>query len=331
VRQRRSINWLNSGAAILALSVSTYAALAGVSRPTPPSARAAVALGLELTTLPDGRRALLDATGSAVPIAAYARIASGSLLADPLLLELCEPARIVAFSGRAPRVRDSHRYAGKPHVDATRRMEEVIALAPDLVLVNSLGEHAWVNRLRESGLTVFDLGPMWGLETFLRNVMMVGLLVGRPDAARDIAWRFEARLNAVASHLAPEQRRKALYVGVFGNQMFGGTRGSSYHDVLTHAGLLDAAAERFQGWPTYNPELLLTLDPEVIVSTPGARSSLCGRAELSRLRACGPAGRFVEIDSELASDAGFGMLEAAEQIHAAVYGDPVARGARIEP
>ncbi len=331
MRQRRSIDWLNSGAALLALSVSTYAALAGVPRAKPPAARAAAPIDVELTTLPDGRRALLDATGSAVPLGAYTRIASGSLLADPLLLELCEPARIAAFSGRAPRVRDAHRYAGKPHVDATRRMEELIALTPDLVLVNSLGEHAWVNRLRESGLTVFDLGPMWGVETFLRNVMMVGLLVGRPEAARDIAWRFEARLNAVASHLAPEQRRKALYVGVFGNQMFGGTRGSSYHDVLIHAGLLDVAAERFQGWPTYNPELLLTLDPEVIVSTPGGHASLCGRAELARLRACTPAGRFAELDSELASDAGFGMLEAAELLHAAVYGDPVAPGPGTKP
>lgn len=331
MRRRRTVDWVNCSAAILALAASTYAALAGGSRRLPAPAPASAPRDVEPITLPDGRRALLDATGSAVPIAAYERVASGSLLADPLLLALCEPARIVAFSGRAPRVRDAHRYAGKPHVDATRRMEELIALAPDLVLVNSLGEHAWVTRLRESGLVVFDLGPMWGVETFLRNVATVGLLVGRAEAARDIAWRFEARLRAVASDVAPEQRRRGLYVGVFGNQMFGGTRGSSYHDVLTYAGVVDVAAERFQGWPTYNPELLLTLDPEVIVTAPGGHASLCGRGELARLRACGAAGRVAEIDAELLNDAGFGMLEAAELIHAAVYGDRVARGEGAKP
>jgi iron complex transport system substrate-binding protein len=311
----------------VALSLSTYAALAGGSRPLAAPERAGAPAELEAITLADGRRGLLDATGSAVPLASYERVASGSLLADPLLLALCEPARIAAFSGRAPRVRDAYRYAGKPHVDATRRMEELIALAPDLVLVNSLGEHSWVARLRESGLVVFDLGPMWGVETFLRNLAAVGLLVGRPQAAREVAWHFEQRLRAIARDLTPEQRRRALYVGVFGNQMFGGTRGSSYHDVLTYAGLVDVAAERYQGWPTYNPELLLTLDPEVIVSAPGGRSALCARSELALLRACGRAGRVIEIDAELLNDAGFGMLDAAELIHAAVYGDAAAASA----
>lgn len=327
----RAIEWINCGAAIVALSVSTYAALAGVAPSLPQAARAAAAREVEPLTLSDGRRALLDATGSAIPLAAYGRIASGSLLADPLLAALAEPARIVAFSGRAARVRDAHRYAGKPHVDATRRLEELIALSPDLVLVNSLGEHAWVARLRESGLVVFDLGPMWGVETFLKNVAMVGLLVGRPEAARDIAWHFKARLHAVARHLAPEQRRQGLYVGVFGNQMFGGTRGSSYHDVLSYAGLVDAAAERFHGWPTYTPELLLTLDPEVIVTAPGGRAGLCARAELALLRACGQAGRAIEVDAELLNDAGFGMLDAAERIHAQVYGEPALSGSGMVP
>lgn len=327
----RAIDWMNCGAAIVALSVSTYAALAGVVRPVTQAVRAAPSAQVESITLSDGRRALLDATGSMIPLAAYGRIASGSMLSDPLLALLCEPARIVAFSGRAPRVRDAHRYAGKPHVDATRRLEELIALSPDLVLVNSLGEHAWVARLRESGLVVFDLGPMWGVETFLRNVAVVGLLVGRPEAARDIAWHFDARLHAIARHLAPEQRRHGLYVGVFGNQMFGGTRGSSYHDVLTYAGLVDAAAERFHGWPTYTPELLLTLDPEVIVSAPGGRAGLCERPELARLRACGATGRVIEIDAELLSDAGFGMLDAAERIHAEVYGEAAGGGSGQAP
>jgi iron complex transport system substrate-binding protein len=328
---RRAIDWINCAAAIVALSVSTYAALAGVARALPQAARAASSAQVEPITLSDGRRALLDATGSAIPLAAYGRIASGSLLADPVLAALCEPGRIVAFSGRAPRVRDAHRYAGKPHVDATRRLEELIALSPDLVLVNSLGEHAWVARLRESGLVVFDLGPMYGVETFLRNVAVVGLLVGRPEAAQDIAWHFEARLHAVARHLAPEQRRRGLYVGVFGNQMFGGTRGSSYHDVLTYAGLVDAAAERFHGWPTYTPEFLLTLDPEVIVSAPGGRSGLCARPELAQLRACGPSGRVIEVDAELLNDAGFGMLDAAERIHAEAYDEPAAGGSGTAP
>lgn len=323
MKARRATDWINVCAAIVAISASTYAALAsGGSQPITVAAATRGVPQIEPITLADGRRALVDATGAAIPLASYQRVASGSLLADPLLLALCEPERIVAFSGRAPHVRDAHRYAGKPSVDATHRLEEVIALRPDLVLVNSLGEHAWVERLRESDLVVFDLGPMWGVQTFLRNITAAGLLLGRAPLAERLAWQFEQRLEAIARHLPEKARRGGLMVSVYGNQMFGGTRGSSYHDVLSYAGLVDIAATRYQGWPKYTPEELLTLDPEVIVTSPGGHASLCAHAELRRLRACSSTGRVVEIESELLNDAGFGILEAAELIHAAVYSKP---------
>jgi hypothetical protein len=64
---------------------------------------------------------------------------------------------------------------------------------------------------------------------------------------------------------------------------------------------------------------LLTLDPEVIVTQTSMRAALCGRAELGRLRACGPSGDVIELESQLLSDAGLGMLDAAELIHQAAY------------
>lgn len=316
------IEWLNSSALALAFLASTYAAvLAGPGLESPGAApRNSQPPSPELLTLPDGRPALSDTTGTLVPLGEYRRIVSGSLLADPLLLALCEPTRIAGFSGRAHEARDAYRYAGKPGVDPMRRMEELLALKPDLVLINSLGEHAWVQRLRDAGLVVFDLGPMWGLTTFLGNVAAVGHLVQRPEAARELAWRFQARLTAIARDVPPSERRRALYVAVYGHQLYGGTRGSSYHDVLSYAGLIDAAATAYRGWPMYTPEDLLAIGPEVIVTIRGGRARLCGRAPLDELAACRAGGVVVELDPDLSSDAGLGMLEAAEELYQAVYG-----------
>ncbi len=317
----RATEWVNACAAVLAVSLSTYAALISA-----PSAEArSLAQGwqglpiAEPVTLPDGGRALRDATDVLIRLEPYARIASGSLLTDPLLLLLCSPENIVSFSGRAPLTRDAHRYAGKPSTDATRNIEQLLKLKPDLVLVNSLGERAWVDRLRESGLVVFDLGPMWGVQTFLQSVSALGELTGRPEVARDLAAHFLTRLESVARHLPAADRRKALYINIYGSHMYGGTRGSSYHDVLSYAGLIDVAAKDFQGWPTYTPEVLLTLDPDVIVTHTGLRSSLCERGELGGLTACSPRGAVIEVDGNLVSDAGLGMLDAAELIHHAAY------------
>lgn len=307
--------------AALAVGASTSAALLGGPAP---SAQASAARGAQpdLTEpwrLPNGELALTDATGAPVRLVPRRRIASGSLLADPLLLELASPLDIVAFSARAPRARDAHRYAGKPSLDPLRRVEHVLELRPDLVLVSSLGEHAWIDQLRGAGVEVFDLGPMWGVSTFLRNVSAIGWLVGRPAAARELARRFEARLRSIAQGLPEQDRRGALYLGLHGSALYGGTRGSSFHDVLTAAGLVDVAAAHLQGWPTYDPETLLTLDPEVIVTQSGMRAPLCGRSELGRLRACGPSGEVIEVEAQLLNDAGLGMLDAAEVIHWAAY------------
>jgi iron complex transport system substrate-binding protein len=185
-------------------------------------------------------------------------------------------------------------------------------------------QYARAERLRELGLNVFDLGPMRGLPTFVDDVLALGWLLGAEPRAQRYAAQFTARMRAVSAAVAPEQRRSGLYVGVYGTQLFGGTLGSSYHDVLTHAGLVDTAARRFQGWPRYTPEQLLLLDPDVIVTHTGMRRSLCGEGELARLRACG-AGHIVEVEEAWLNDAGVHMLDAAEVIHDAVY------GARKEP
>lgn len=321
MQSRPTTHWVNVGAALLAVGLSTSAALLGDGGTVPPRA-ASLEAGLPLAepvSLPDGRRALRDATGALIPLIDYRRIVSGSLLADPVLLLLSSPDEIVAFSGRAPIARDAHRYRGKPSVDATRQIEHLLELKPDLVLVSSLGEHAWVQKLRDSGLVVYDLGPMWGVSTFLHGLSAIGWLSGRPESAADIAGHFMARLESIAKHLPATARRGGLYLSVHGSQLYGGTRGSSYHDVLSYAGLIDVAAKDHQGWPSYSPELLLSIDPELVVTHTGMRSALCERGELGRLRACGPDGGVIEVDFQLLSDAGFGMLEAAELVHHAAY------------
>jgi iron complex transport system substrate-binding protein len=322
---RLSVEALNWGAVLLALLGSAAAALHDTAPSTTRSVSApgAVLPSMQLP-IPNGPNAsaLPDATGTPIPLLHFHRIASASSLADPLLLALAAPDDIVAFSARAADARDAYRYSAKPHVDAMHRSEDLLALAPDLVLLNSLGDFAGVQRLREAGLTVFDLGPMRGVQTLLGNVVTLGWLLGRPDAARELAEHFQLRLEAVASAVPAAARRGAMYLGVHGGNLYGGTRGSSYHDVLTYAGLDDVAARDFSGWPSYDPEQLLSLDPEVIVTQAGARAVLCQRSELDRLRACGTHGQVIEIEPRLLNDAGLGMLDASELIHRAAYPHP---------
>jgi iron complex transport system substrate-binding protein len=310
---------LNALGALLAVSLATLTAVYSMPGASPTPRPEAPASTIEPEHLPDGGRALLDHTGRDVRLRDFQRIVSTARVADPLLRELCDDRRIVAFSSHSRDVGpDAYRYAHKPGAEVTRT-EALLALSPDLVLVSSLADHAHTQRLRDAGLTVFDLGKLSGVDSLIDTIHRLGWLVGAPERAHSFAAHFVQRMNAVAADVPRAARKRALYVGVYGTQLFGGSSGTSYHDVLTHAGLIDVAAERFTGWPSYTAEQLLTLAPELVVTQSGGGTLLCRHTELSALGACAT-GRVVEIDEALINDAGVHMLDAAELLRTAVYG-----------
>ncbi|WP_437339172.1 ABC transporter substrate-binding protein [Sorangium sp. So ce394] len=314
-----ALAWINYGALTGALALSVAAAAlprASDQRPAP---------GREGAAADERPAALEDHTGAAVALRDFRRIASASTVADALLLELCEPDRIVALTGygarRSPR---GYRYAGKALLEDIADIEALLALRPDLVLLNGYGDPRRIARLREAGLTVYDLGPMRGLATLLPNVREVAALVGHPERGRWLATALAEGMASVAADIEPPRRRRGMYVSGYGGRLFGGTAGTSYHDVLVSAGLSDAAAGAHCDWPEYTAEEVLALDPDVLVTNAGMRATLCGQAGLDRLRACSAAGGVVELDDALLGDPGPAMVDAARAVRRAVYGAPPA-------
>ncbi len=273
--------------------------------------------------LEDGTLVLRDFGGQPVPLRTYQRIASGSTIADEVLLEIVAPERLIAVAARSlEHPLHGHRYHGKSVITSTEDVEHILSLAPDLVVVNTLGNEARKQRLIDVGMTVFDLGAMRGLTTLLPNIQSLGLLVGEPERAKRLATALLRRMASIAADIPEPQRLAGAYVGVHGQQLYGGTRGSSYADVLAAAGVRDVAARDFDGWPAYEPEELLQLDPPLVITQLGTAELLCRHTELSRLAACSGAGRIVEIDPLVLGSPGLDMAVAAEQIRDAVYGPP---------
>ena len=264
----------------------------------------------------EGRRGLIDAGGHFVALAEYRRIVSTSPVADSLLLALVEPDRIRAISSHgAQNSAFAYRYAGFERIDGRAAPEAILALEPDLLLVHGRGGSDRIDRLREAGIAVFDLGSMLGLETLEPNLRAVGALVGRPERGATLARRLRARMQRVASGLPATHRPPgALYLAIYDGKLYGGTRGSSYHDILRYAGLEDLAAVDFEGWPRFDPEIVLRMDPEVIVTHESMGAAICAAPGLGGLRPCRGQGRFVELPSGLANLPSLDLLEATERV-----------------
>ncbi len=265
---------------------------------------------------------VVDATGRAFPPRDYRRIASASTVSDELLLELCAPDRIVAFTRYSQtQAADRHRYQGKPGIETITDVESILRLDPDLVLVHSIIDPRHVERLREAGIVVFDLGPVEGIESLAEDIDLLSTLVGHPARGERLARKLRTDLESVASDIPEEERQSGLFLAVFGSQIFGGTEGSSYHDLLQYAGLNDAAATKYRGSPSYSVEQLLALDPRWIVTSKGSGAQLCGISMLGTLEACQDGRRgLVEIEDALLGSGALGTVEAAREVRAQVYG-----------
>jgi iron complex transport system substrate-binding protein len=252
----------------------------------------------------------------------YQRIASASPVADELLLELCEPDRIVAFTGYSQRksIRN-YRYQGKAAIELITDIEQILTLNPDLVLAHNLTDPRHVERLREAGIRVFDFGSIDGLSSLWEDIATLAALLGHPERGAALALQLKADLDMIARDIPAAQRKRGLYATVVGNRIYGGTTGSSYHDVLSHAGVIDIAADEYERWPNYSVEQLLELDPPLIVTATGIGEQLCAMSALDQLQACAE-GRhgIVEIDGQLLASGALGIVDAARAVRNKIYG-----------
>ena len=287
----------------------------------------AVAAGFVLTALVSspaigrvGFHTVTDATGVEVSVRDYQRIASTSTIADQVLVRIVDPARLIAVSGHTIRAQGSPMYADKVGVEHARDIETLIELRPDIVFINSFVDRRHVERLKDAGLNVFDLGAMRGLATLPGNIRAIARVMGVPQRGEALIAELRRDLAAVSADIPTTARRRGLYVGIHGDRLYGGAAGTSFHDVLEAGGLVDVAASAgYTGWPAYTNEQLLDLDPPWIITNPGTEDALCRHPGLESLTAC-RLGRVRSVDTDLLSDPGLRMVDAARAVRLAVYG-----------
>lgn len=266
---------------------------------------------------------LVDAGGALVPPGPYHRIVSLSIVSDGILAELAEPGTVLAVTPWQDESSQAFRFAGLPRLRGPGDLETLLSLKPDLVLVTADGETHRFARLREAGVQVFDLGGMRGMESLVPQIRRVAALLGVPQRGEDLIRTLETRLALMRASVPVDRRPRALWLSWTHNAIWGGTKGTSYHDVLAGAALDDvAAAAGLTGWPQLSTEQLLVLDPEIIVTDTDTEAVFCRSPLHARLRACGPSGRIVALPNRVISDPGPRLVEAAERLYVEVHGPP---------
>lgn len=157
-----------------------------------------------------GSAALPAAPTAAAPL----RVASMTLTADEILVEILPPGRLVAVTRFADDPGSSN-VVGRvpPSVARFPRadLERLVALGPDLVVVSQYTDADFLGQLEKSGMRFYRMEGLDSLAGFREAILSLGRAVGEEGAARDLAARYDARLASLSRLLQGAKRPRVLY------------------------------------------------------------------------------------------------------------------------
>jgi iron complex transport system substrate-binding protein len=170
------------------------------------------------------------------------RIVSLNLCTDILLFDLVAPARIVALSLSsndpraspiAERVQTFKRIRGEA--------EEVLALAPDLVLAAEFTSPATISMLERLGLRVVKISMAQDIVGVRTAILQVADATGDSDNGRAAVAAFDARLTAAGTPSPPDAAKPTALIYQI-NGIISGT-GRLEDEALRRAGFRNLAPD----------------------------------------------------------------------------------------
>jgi len=189
------------------------------------------------------------------------RIVSANLCADRLVLALAGRDRVVAVS----------RFAADPVASTvagqaagmavtTGEVEDIVARAPDLVVLGAYNAATTAPMLRRIGLRVHVLAPASGIAETLAAIRALARDLGTEAAGEALVSAIETGL---AAQPQPSHRLKAAIYQAGG---WSAGRGTTADDLLRAVGMDNIATEAgLVGFATLPLETLVAADPDLIV------------------------------------------------------------------
>jgi iron complex transport system substrate-binding protein len=192
------------------------------------------------------------------------RIVSVTITGDVLLQALVDSSRILAVSALAD---DSgiHEAAGlfptKPRIGPD--LEQIVSLRPDLVLLGSFHDPAFVDGIRKSGLNVEILQSPNSLEKVRTYLKQVATRLGEPAKGDSLVRWMDSTLDAVKSKIANCPDRPSV---LYWSEGFTAGDSSTIGDLLKVVGVQNLAAQAgIQGSQTIAIEDVIRLQPDWIL------------------------------------------------------------------
>ena len=228
------------------------------------------------------------------------RVASLNLSSDEVLVEILPPERLVSVTRWAD-VPGTSNVAGRVPATAYRfqkaDMEQLVALAPDLVVVSEYTDADFLKLVERSGIRWHRMEGLGSPAGVRAAILDLGRAVGAEEAAGRLVARYDATLADLAHRLAGAPRPRVLY---WSGGMTAGAD-TAIGALIEAAGAINVGREiGVLGITPPGAERAFVADPDVVLVTswPGSVEAVKEHPLLSRLRAVRE-GRIVVMPNEL--------------------------------
>jgi iron complex transport system substrate-binding protein len=213
-----------------------------------------------------------DASGDVVIPSKPMRVPTLSVGFDEITLELVDPSRVAAVGTVTanPEYSNIADLAAQVSLKIGRDAEQVLGVAPDLVVASPFADPTLVRQLRDAGVPVVVADLVSSADGQADNVHFLAYLYGEETRGEAVALRVEtriSRLRAVTTQHPRDGWPKALVLSS-GHPLSAAGSGTTEDGVLGLAGLRNAAAEAgVVGNSDVSLEVMAQMQPDVVIVT----------------------------------------------------------------
>jgi len=207
-------------------------------------------------------------------------------------------------------------------------VEMIVGLDPDVVLAHESGvafaQEAY-DQLNDAGVNLFIVEDAQDINATYETIESVGQVLGAEEKAEQIVTEMKegfAEIEEITAEVADEDRQSVFFETSPAPEIYTAGKNTFLNELLEVAGADNAAGEQ-DGWVAMDPEAIIELNPDVIITTYGsyvedAFGEVMSRDGFDVVDAVANE-RVYDLDSDKLSRSGPRLVEGARELAEAVY------------
>ncbi len=201
------------------------------------------------------------------------RIASGTVASDEIITSILsrrqQLGRIVALSSLVDDPRYSNMVMAAKQIPGRvgQRIEDLLRLRPDLVILASFNRTELFSQLSEAGIPLYRMDGFASLADISRHIRELGKRLGEDQAAAEVLVEFQAEQQQFAAAMKKAKEGGAVLT-MLNWQADGLLWGSAtlFDSMLAMLSCENLAAQAgVKGWARLSDEVLASLKPEWLI------------------------------------------------------------------